>query len=64
MLYSDSPWALTSIAQRQFWPHVDLSKYGNHQAVDILSVDVSDWFMERLAAARRETPTMRRSRPS
>ncbi len=42
--YADSQWALTSIAQMQFWRNVDLSKYGNGETVDILSVDVSDWF--------------------
>jgi len=40
--YSDSPWALTSVSQGQFWNR-DLGDYGNGQVKDILSVDVSNW---------------------
>lgn len=42
-IYLDSPWALTSISQRQFWPKVDLSQYGDGTVRGILSVDISDW---------------------
>ncbi|HTS62760.1 MAG TPA: FAD-dependent oxidoreductase [Candidatus Acidoferrales bacterium] len=42
-IYLDSPWALTSISQRQFWTKVDLSQYGNGAVGGILSVDISDW---------------------
>jgi uncharacterized protein with NAD-binding domain and iron-sulfur cluster len=42
-LYVDSPWALTSISQRQFWPGVDFGKLGDGRVEGILSVDVSDW---------------------
>jgi 15-cis-phytoene desaturase len=42
-IYLDSPWALTSISQRQFWNNVDLSQYGDGTVRGILSVDVSDW---------------------
>lgn len=42
-IYIDTPWALTSISQRQFWKNVDLSKYGDGKIEGILSVDVSDW---------------------
>jgi uncharacterized protein with NAD-binding domain and iron-sulfur cluster len=42
-LYVDSPWALTSISQRQFWPEVDFGKLGDGRVEGILSVDVSDW---------------------
>ena len=42
-MYLDSPWALTSISQRQFWTNVDLSRYGNGTVRGILSVDISDW---------------------
>ncbi|HEU4965405.1 MAG TPA: FAD-dependent oxidoreductase, partial [Bacilli bacterium] len=41
--YMDSPWALTSIFQKQFWPDFDLSEYGDGTVKDILSVDISDW---------------------
>jgi uncharacterized protein with NAD-binding domain and iron-sulfur cluster len=40
--YADSPWALTSISQGQFWSR-DLSTYGNGAVRDIISVDVSNW---------------------
>lgn len=42
--YVDSPWAVTSISQHQFWSDVDLSKYGDGKVRGILSADVSDWF--------------------
>ena len=41
-IYIDSPWALTSISQRQFWRH-GLAGMGDGQVRGILSVDVSDW---------------------
>ncbi len=40
--YVDSPWALTSISQGQFWNR-DLSTYGDGRVRDIVSVDVSNW---------------------
>ncbi len=43
VIYLDSPWALTSISQRQFWTNVDLSRYGDGRVQGILSVDLSDW---------------------
>ncbi|MCS7463289.1 FAD-dependent oxidoreductase [Paenibacillus doosanensis] len=43
MIYMDSQWALTSVSQKQFWPHVDLSEYGDGDVHGILSVDISDW---------------------
>jgi 15-cis-phytoene desaturase len=42
-VYLDSPWALTSISQRQFWTGVDLSRYGTGTVRGILSVCISDW---------------------
>jgi len=42
-IYIDTPWAITSISQKQFWPNVDLSKYGDGTVKGILSVDISDW---------------------
>jgi 15-cis-phytoene desaturase len=41
--YIETPWALTSISQAQFWPAVDLAVYGDGTVRDILSVDISDW---------------------
>lgn len=42
-IYLDSPWALTSISQRQFWANVDLSRFGSAKVQGILSVDISEW---------------------
>jgi uncharacterized protein with NAD-binding domain and iron-sulfur cluster len=43
-LYIDSPWALTSISQAQFWRDgADLERRGDGRVAGILSVDVSDW---------------------
>ncbi|MGZ4058766.1 MAG: hydroxysqualene dehydroxylase [Bacteroidia bacterium] len=42
-IYIDTPWALTSISQKQFWTKVDLSQFGDGKIKGILSVDVSDW---------------------
>lgn len=43
VIYIDTPWALTSISQKQFWHNVDLSQYGDGTIKGILSIDVSDW---------------------
>ncbi len=42
-IYVDSPWALTSISQRQFWPGVDFSQYADGRIKGIISVDISEW---------------------
>jgi uncharacterized protein with NAD-binding domain and iron-sulfur cluster len=42
-IYVDSPWALTSISQRQFWSEVDLSQYGDGNVKGVISVDISEW---------------------
>jgi 15-cis-phytoene desaturase len=42
-LYADSPWALTSVSQRQFWQQANLANYGDGQVGGILSADISDW---------------------
>lgn len=44
ILFVDSEWALTAISQAQFWPDVDLAKYGDGTVKGVLSVDVSDWY--------------------
>ncbi len=41
--YIETPWALTSISQAQFWTGYDLAGYGDGTVRDILSVDISDW---------------------
>jgi uncharacterized protein with NAD-binding domain and iron-sulfur cluster len=45
-IYIDSPWALTSISQAQFWPRFELEEMGDGRVDGILSVDVSDWERE------------------
>jgi 15-cis-phytoene desaturase len=42
-LYADSPWAITSVSQRQFWNQADLAGYGDGRVGGILSADISDW---------------------
>jgi uncharacterized protein with NAD-binding domain and iron-sulfur cluster len=42
-IYIDSPWALTSISQPQFWRGFDLTKCGDGEVSGLLSVDISDW---------------------
>lgn len=42
-LYADSPWALTSVSQRQFWKAGSLPAFGDGHLGGILSVDISDW---------------------
>ena len=39
----DSPWALTSISQSQFWPDFPSSGFGDGRVRTILSVDISAW---------------------
>jgi uncharacterized protein with NAD-binding domain and iron-sulfur cluster len=42
-IYVDSPWALTSVSQAQFWKGFDLTRYGDGNVKGVLSVDISDW---------------------
>jgi uncharacterized protein with NAD-binding domain and iron-sulfur cluster len=43
--YPDSPWALTTISQPQFWRDLGLfrKRYGNGEVGGLISVDISDW---------------------
>lgn len=43
--YPDSPWALTTISQPQFWRDLGLfrTKYGDGSVGGLISVDISDW---------------------
>jgi uncharacterized protein with NAD-binding domain and iron-sulfur cluster len=47
-VYIDSPWALTSISQAQFWDHVDFSNLGDGAVKGIISVDISEWEQQGL----------------
>jgi uncharacterized protein with NAD-binding domain and iron-sulfur cluster len=42
-IYLDSPWALTSVSQAQFWSDVDLSRFGGGNIRGVISVVISDW---------------------
>ena len=42
-LYADSPWALTSISQAQFWNQEHLRKTGDGTVRGVLSVCISEW---------------------
>jgi len=42
VIYVDTPWALTSVSQAQFWSE-QLSRYSDGDTGDIISVDISDW---------------------
>jgi uncharacterized protein with NAD-binding domain and iron-sulfur cluster len=42
--FVDAPWALTALTQAQFWGNRDFpADYGDGEAVDCLSIDISDW---------------------
>ncbi|MER5961457.1 FAD-dependent oxidoreductase [Streptomyces sp. NPDC002057] len=43
ILFLDSPWALTSISQAQFWDCDFRATYGDGTVADCLSVDISAW---------------------
>jgi uncharacterized protein with NAD-binding domain and iron-sulfur cluster len=42
-LYLDSPWALTSVSQAQFWPNFNLANFGDGTVRGILSIDISNF---------------------
>jgi len=42
-IFIDSPWAVTAISQKQFWPDVDMSKMYDGSVKTVLSVDISNW---------------------
>ena len=41
--FDDTPWAITSVSQAQFWPDFDWSKYGNGQSREAFSIIISNW---------------------
>jgi uncharacterized protein with NAD-binding domain and iron-sulfur cluster len=57
-IYVDSPWAITSISQAQFWRNVSLSGYADGTVRGVISVDISEWSEPGLngKAARDCTP--------
>lgn len=45
-IYVDSPWALTSISQPQFWKNFPMEEFGDGEVKGIISVDISEWEVE------------------
>jgi geranylgeranyl pyrophosphate synthase/uncharacterized protein with NAD-binding domain and iron-sulfur cluster len=43
VIHLDTEWALTSVSQAQFWRPGTLTRYGNPDLQDIVSVDISNW---------------------
>ena len=58
-IYIDSPWALTSVSQAQFWRDFDLTRYGDGTVKGILSVDISDWDVKGLNGKEAQHCTRR-----
>lgn len=46
VIHIDTPWALTSISQAQFWPKFKWPETGDGKVKGILSVDLSEWGSE------------------
>jgi uncharacterized protein with NAD-binding domain and iron-sulfur cluster len=57
-VYMDTPWALTSVSQAQFWPEFPLDRYADGRVRGSLSVCVSDWDIPGLNGKRAETCTL------
>ena len=55
IIHVDSPWALTSISQPQFWKHYDISKRNDGRVRGVLSVDISDWDVPGLNGKEAQT---------
>jgi len=51
-IYLDSPWALTSISQQQFWPDYPLEDFGNGEVKGVISVDISNWHADGTAVKK------------
>ena len=46
MIHIDTPWALTTISQSQFWEGFPWPRVGNGSVNGIISVDISEWGSE------------------
>lgn len=58
--YIETPWALTSISQAQFWTRYNLADYGDGSVRDILSVDISDWTKPGVHTTKKPADTCTR----
>ncbi|HEY5453240.1 MAG TPA: FAD-dependent oxidoreductase [Polyangia bacterium] len=56
-IFMDTPWALTSVSQPQFWPDYDISQYGDGKVRGILSVCISDWDVKGLNGKKADECT-------
>jgi uncharacterized protein with NAD-binding domain and iron-sulfur cluster len=56
-IFMDTPWALTSVSQAQFWPDYPLTDFADGQVRGILSVCISDWDVQGLNGKRAEQCT-------
>jgi uncharacterized protein with NAD-binding domain and iron-sulfur cluster len=56
-IYVDSPWALTSISQAQFWKHVNFGELGDGRVRGVISVDISEWEEKGLNGKRAKDCT-------
>jgi 15-cis-phytoene desaturase len=48
IIFSDSPWAVTAIAQSNFWKGFPMSSFSDGKVKTVLSCDVSEWDNEGL----------------
>lgn len=48
VIHVDSPWALTSVSQPQFWKDFDVARCADGLVKGVLSVDISDWDVKGL----------------
>ncbi|KMT64184.1 FAD-dependent oxidoreductase [Catenovulum maritimum] len=42
-IYVNSPWAITSVSQQQFWKDHNLQNMGNGDVKGCISIDISEW---------------------
>jgi len=42
-IFVDTPWALTSVSQAQFWKDFPMDEFGDGEVKGIISVDISEW---------------------
>ena len=42
-IYINSPWAVTSVSQPQFWHDFNMTDFGDGKVKGLISLDISDW---------------------
>jgi uncharacterized protein with NAD-binding domain and iron-sulfur cluster len=43
VVLADAPWAVTAIAQSQFWPRTQLAEFGDGRTREVLSAIIANW---------------------